>query len=241
MQSLRSSLCTAISIALAITPFGAARAQQATYAACIDYASVPAGSGISFRFAGETPWRSAIDASRALLLTAAEPGRTAQVLIWKQMPQTDSDRGVENTRMYNVNLGTVSQTASCTSATANYQVRYGADGYTLAAGNANHSTSNTTSTTGSSESGKRDGPSPAAMAVGTLVVLGLLAALFGGSSTGGSSSSRSSSDRDAANQNAMQRRWDEDRARREAADRAIQERRNSEFQDRLTRPNSLGW
>ena len=81
--------------------------------------------------------------------------------------------------------------------------------------------------TGTNEPAKREGPSPAAVAVGAVVGLALLAALFGGSSSSSSSSSRRDSDSRASDM-ASQRQWDREAAQRAAA-------------DRLTRPNSLGW
>lgn len=268
MNRFRPLLCSLVSLALAAAPFGPAHAQSSSqtysHTACINYNSLPAGETVSFQFPGDTQWRGSTGDSRYLFLAANSP-LDVKLLVWKQIPRHAGERTGENTRMYALRLSAAPQPANCSTTAAAYHLRSGDDGYQLYSGfgwewmpsggatGSSGSTSgswqgasrNDLSGSGSSSSSSSDttrrssGPSGSDVVMGLAGLL-LLGALLGAISSSGSTGS-SARGTDRADELAAQRRWDQERARRDAADRAAQDRRDAAAYERLQRPNSLGW
>jgi len=233
MQNFRSGLCSLVSVALLATPLSQAHAQsQATVnAACVSYSVLPTGTGIAVKLPGDQDWRPVLHSSQQVMLRSPDGG-TAQVRIWKHVPQGEADLTSGNLLNFTIDLMPTSNPNSCGGGAANYRVQPGADGYTLAS---------------TSQPVKREGPSAAAVAVAAVVGLGLLVALFGG----GSSSSSGASSRDAEDVAAMeqQARHSREQQARAAAEReaergyaaAATAAAGAATWERLQRPNSLGW
>mgnify|MGYP000901072446 CR=1 FL=1 len=229
MQNCRRILCSLTSVALLAAPLSQAQAQAQSqtvmYAACVSYSALPAEIGILVKLSGDNEWRPVNDSSRRVLMSSPD-GATAQVLVFKRVPRTQADLTFSNMLGFTIDLTPTSNPKSCSGGAANYQVLSGAGGYTLAT---------------SSAPAKRDGPSGAAVVVGTVVVLGLLAALFGsGNAKGADSTDRGEAqrNRDDMEQNAQNHREAQTRAE---AQRDAERRRAAEAWERLQRPNSLGW